>query len=99
MIIRYNIFYYVLSNLFYCPAGTYCGSDGLPEPSGDCAPGWYCSGGAFSSKPSPIVNGTAGYSVADCPIYSHNYTGGICTPGNTNTRRGNDIVLMLAHHL
>ncbi|XP_071958404.1 uncharacterized protein [Antedon mediterranea] len=64
-----------------CPAGEYCEGDGLPEPSGDCAPGWYCSGGSYSSKPTPYVNDTNEYSATECPIYSRNETGGICTPG------------------
>lgn len=61
-------------------AGKYCGSDGLAEPSGDCAPGWYCSSGAFTDKPQPYVNSSNPNSV-DCPIYSLNFTGGVCTPG------------------
>ncbi|KAI8480901.1 hypothetical protein Bbelb_413740, partial [Branchiostoma belcheri] len=65
-----------------CPGGLYCAGDGLSTPTGDCAPGWYCSGGAFSDKPSPYVNTSDSYSVdTECPVYSLNFTGGICTPG------------------
>ncbi|XP_077985306.1 uncharacterized protein LOC144439946 [Glandiceps talaboti] len=64
-----------------CPAGKYCEGDGLDVPSGDCAPGWFCSRGAYTSKPHPYVNTSDSYSVSDCPIYSLNETGGICSPG------------------
>ena len=57
-----------------CPPGTFCGGDGLSEPSGNCSCGWYCSGGAFSSKPIAPTN----YSN-DCVI---EFTGGPCPPGS-----------------
>ena len=38
-----------------CPPGKYCGSAGLAEPSGDCAEGFYCSGGA--RYPNEVLNG------------------------------------------
>lgn len=74
--------WYVLTQI-HLPAGEYCQGAGLPEPTGLCAPGWFCSRGAFTNKPSPIYNGTEDSSVVDstCPIYSLNDTGGICPPG------------------
>lgn len=56
----------------------YCAGDGLAVPTDICAAGWYCSGGAYSNKPTPFVNST---SSVDCPIYSLNETGGQCDPG------------------
>ena len=34
-----------------CPAGSYCGSNGLTNPSGFCAAGYYCPAG--QSEPTP----------------------------------------------
>ena len=34
-----------------CPPGKYCGIKALSEPSGPCAGGYYCSGGAKTSTP------------------------------------------------
>ena len=34
-----------------CPPGKYCGETGLSTPSGDCAAGHYCIGGADTSHP------------------------------------------------
>jgi hypothetical protein len=56
----------------------YCAGYGLAVPTGTCAAGWYCSGGAYSDKPTTYVNSS---SSIDCPIYSLNETGGVCLPG------------------
>ncbi|XP_070551430.1 uncharacterized protein [Ptychodera flava] len=64
-----------------CQFGKYCEGDGLDVPTGDCAPGWYCTRGAYTSKPHPFVNSSDSYTVSECPIYSMNETGGICYPG------------------
>lgn len=75
----------VIFILFVWPGGKYCNGDGLAEPTGDCAPGWYCSGGAYTDKPTTYVNSTTLYSTNySCPVYALNNTGGICEPGNVN---------------
>ncbi|PHJ17767.1 pan domain-containing protein [Cystoisospora suis] len=33
-----------------CPAGKFCDRVGLGEPTGECAEGYYCSGGAYHKK-------------------------------------------------
>lgn len=71
--------------MYVWPGGKYCNGDGLAEPTGDCAPGWYCSGGAYTDKPTTYVNSTTLYSTNySCPVYALNNTGGICEPGNLN---------------
>lgn len=75
----------VIFKLFVWPGGKYCNGDGLAEPTGDCAPGWYCLGGAYTEKPTTYVNSTTLYSTNySCPVYALNNTGGICEPGNEN---------------
>ena len=61
-----------------CPGGKYCGGEGLNAPTGDCSPGWYCTGRANSSKPQPVID-SCNASHCSCP--SGNYTGGKCSPG------------------
>lgn len=39
-----------------CPAGQFCGSEGLVEPSGSCAAGFLCLTGA--TMPNPTDNRT-----------------------------------------
>ena len=34
-----------------CDAGKYCETEGLPEPSGECDPGYYCKEAAYSKTP------------------------------------------------
>ncbi|KAL8273754.1 hypothetical protein Esti_002354 [Eimeria stiedai] len=36
-----------------CPKGKYCSGEGNKRPTGDCAAGYVCTGGASSSTPSP----------------------------------------------
>ncbi len=83
--IQENAFHFLFStqcNHLCISAGKYCEGAGLAEPTGDCSAGWYCSSGAYSSKPTPFVNTSDSYSVNTvCPIYSLNDTGAICTPG------------------
>lgn len=67
-------------------AGHYCAGDGLMEPSGVCAAGWYCKRGAFSNQPTPVVNASSSSVNQSCPVYSLNDTGGVCTPGKQNTQ-------------
>ena len=68
----------VTSLICLCTAGKYCLGDGLAEPTGDCAAGWYCQRGAFDPRPSYWMNITED---PLCPIYSLNETGGVCWPG------------------
>lgn len=67
--------------LFFTTAGQYCAGDANSVPTGDCSPGWYCTSGAYSNKPTPYVNTSESYSVSECPVYSLNETGGLCEPG------------------
>uniref|UniRef100_A0A286XEQ6 Uncharacterized protein n=1 Tax=Cavia porcellus TaxID=10141 RepID=A0A286XEQ6_CAVPO len=53
-----------------CPAGMFCSSEGLPQPSGLCHSGHYCTGGAMS--PTPIKH------QVEAPGFSGN---DICPPG------------------
>lgn len=79
----HQLFSYFQILFFVWPGGKYCNGDGLAEPTGDCAPGWYCSGGAYTDKPTTYVNSTTLYSTNySCPVYALNNTGGICEPGN-----------------
>ena len=39
-----------------CPPGQYCEGAGLSAVTGDCSPGWFCSGGAVQSKPLVVGN-------------------------------------------
>ncbi|KAM9299008.1 uncharacterized protein PAF06_016002 [Gastrophryne carolinensis] len=40
-----------------CPPGSYCQEAGLASPSGDCAAGYFCSGGATLQEPTDAVQG------------------------------------------
>ena len=69
---------------FFISAGQYCEGDANDVPTADCAPGWYCTRGAYQYKPIAYVNASinaSDYSVAECPVYSLNDTGAICPPG------------------
>lgn len=55
-----------------CSPGSYCADRGLSSPSGLCAAGYYCAGGATTASPS---DGTTG---ARCPAGTH------CLPGSTS---------------
>lgn len=41
-----------------CPAGQFCGSEGLVEPSGPCAAGFLCLMGATVSNPNDNRTGS-----------------------------------------
>ena len=41
-----------ITNCKICEEGQYCGSQGLPSPSGDCDPGYYCPEGQDTATPS-----------------------------------------------
>lgn len=47
-----DIFSCVQRPMFYFTSpGKYCGSEGLPVPSGDCEPGYYCPTGRTTATP------------------------------------------------
>ena len=54
-----------------CPAGEYCGVQGLSAPSGNCSEGWFCTGAAFQSM--PTVAGQ--YFISACVLIPK---GGVC---------------------
>ena len=62
-----------------CPGGMYCENDGLAQPSGSCAPGWFCTSGSSSPMPLSPLN-TTGIDVT-CFFPDGNFTGGRCHPG------------------
>ena len=70
-----------------CSPGKYCPFAGMTTPEGDCAPGWYCTGGSSSATPLPGGNSTA-VSIVNCTTISQcscpniNVTGGRCPPGH-----------------
>ena len=53
-----------------CTAGSYCGSEGLPAPTGLCNHGYYCELGASVPNPTDAVTGNI------CPA------GTYCNPGS-----------------
>ncbi|XP_070551431.1 multiple epidermal growth factor-like domains protein 6 [Ptychodera flava] len=59
-----------------CPPGMYCPYQGMANPAGFCAPGWYCSLGAWKEKPTTLGNDTG--DDCHCPAQS---TGGMCQAG------------------
>ena len=48
------------SACLYCPPGEYCEGTGRELPNGNCSEGWFCTGGAYQSR--PIVLGKFHYS-------------------------------------
>ncbi|XP_072343857.1 uncharacterized protein [Scyliorhinus torazame] len=69
-----------------CPAGQHCNESGLTEPSGLCAPGYYCTGGSTTDKPTPnhltwnvSSNSTSEYKWCPEQYYS---MGGLCPAGH-----------------
>ncbi len=58
-----------------CDGGKVCNGQGLSQPNGVCAPGFYCISGARSPMPSDGITGNL------CPI------GNYC-PGNTSVYFG-----------
>ena len=69
-----------------CPAGMYCGQEGLSWPSGYCNSGYYCSGRASSPVPSDGTTGNICDPGAYCPSNSSQPT--MCPPGTYNSITG-----------
>lgn len=66
-----------------CTPGMYCEGYGNTDPDGPCDEGWYCERAAYSKRPLPNVNLTFNNSMDfTCPLYSVNFTGGICPLGH-----------------
>jgi len=70
-----------------CPAGHYCDGLGLSVPTGECDPGFYCRGRAYTSAPPEGATGGLCPRGGYCPVGSafptaceagtyNNYTGG-----------------------
>ena len=71
------------SDCISCEPGYYCEGYGLTSPTDRCEGGWYCTRGAYTKRPVPQVNLAHNNSHHfTCPLYSLNFTGGICTKGN-----------------
>lgn len=66
-----------------CTPGYFCEGYGNTYPDGLCDQGWYCTRGAYASRPVPdaysVFNNSNDFT---CPIYSVNFTGGICPAGH-----------------
>nr|XP_021322084.1 ephrin type-B receptor 6-like isoform X1 [Danio rerio] len=56
-----------VSSCWLCPAGFYCNSSGLIQPSGNCAPGFYCAGGAKTAMPDDGLTGNRCPTRYYCP--------------------------------
>ena len=65
--------------LLVCCCRWYCGSDGLALPTDECDPGWYCTGGAESARPSDALQGGQCQAGNFCPRGSAVQLP--CTPG------------------
>ena len=61
--------------MYECPPGKYCGGEGLEEPTGDCAPGYFCTRAAASPMP---TDGAA--STGDICPFGHYCPSGAYTP-------------------
>ena len=68
-----------LTCLLVCCCRWYCGSDGLALPTDECDPGWYCTGGAESARPSDALQGGQCQAGNFCPRGSAVQLP--CTPG------------------
>ena len=66
-----------------CTPGMYCAGYARRYPNGPCDPGWYCERAAYAQRPVPYINATYNNSADfSCPLYSVNFTGGICPQGS-----------------
>ena len=66
-----------------CTGGQFCQGYGNKVPDGLCDPGYFCTLGAYTSKPVLFSNMTYNNSfMFSCPIYSLNQTGDICPIGS-----------------
>ena len=65
--------------MLFIPAGMYCQTNGLSNPTGLCSAGYYCDGGSDTATPTGAGGGycTTGYY---CPEGSTEMTP--CTPGD-----------------
>jgi hypothetical protein len=80
-----------LTDCSSCPAGYYCGSTGLTQPSGKCAAGYYCGGGSFSAHPLAVQSegrgssGSSGITVSPvgerCVSLINTTMNDLCPPG------------------
>ena len=50
-----------------CPLGKYCETAGLSSPTGDCSPGYYCSGGGQVPEPTSVA--TQGGAICEMKNY------------------------------
>ncbi|TSQ58043.1 Sodium channel subunit beta-3 [Bagarius yarrelli] len=71
-----------LEDCLFCPSGHFCGQNGLTEPSGLCAEGYYCPVGQNSSQPPEYKCKTGHY----CEKGSMN--GKACPIGSYQPRQG-----------
>lgn len=62
-----------------CTGGSYCQTQGLAAPTGNCSAGWYCLDGAIQAMPTDPLQGGRCPQGAYCPVGSENYTA--CDPG------------------
>ena len=85
------------SDCMACTAGTFCGYEGLSDPSGLCQGGYYCSGGAQTDTPSG-ADSTGGRCSAGYFCPSGSGTPIPCTGGRYCERDGltNETDLCLA---
>ena len=65
-----------------CEPGEYCDTPGLSVPTDKCAPGWYCTRGAWGRKPTVVGDYVSdNTSMTDECFCGTNTTGGKCQPG------------------
>ena len=69
-----------------CPAGNYCGSSGLSQPTGLCAIGFFCVSAALTPTPSDEKTGNI------CAV-NHYFPAGsaspiLCPPGTHSGVKG-----------
>nr|XP_047130962.1 uncharacterized protein LOC100202447 isoform X1 [Hydra vulgaris] len=77
-----------------CSSGQYCLGPKNIQPTGKCEEGYYCIRGAYTPTPTWYSNITLNISdLFRCPIYSLNFTGGIC-PLGTYCPAGSDYPIL-----
>ena len=69
-----------MSACLLCLPGMYCSGEGLAEPSGLCASGWFCILGSRSSQPTVAEEGGVCEPGFYCPLGSYQPLS--CPPGN-----------------
>ncbi|XP_072557730.1 uncharacterized protein [Paramormyrops kingsleyae] len=65
-----------------CPHGHYCAQSGLAQPSGLCAPGYYCPEGQRTARPPEHVCGAGRFCVKGSPGEM------LCGPGSYQASKG-----------